>query len=280
MFLDPLLMVWLPLLASILCLFFSKERAAFCLLFITLVVAMVFGRLELMGAVSVAAGIGLAYGIRFLPEKIRFIGHGLVLLWCIALFLHLLPGFNNLKVLDQVLTGEMSIPFSMHINLDKPLALFALFIAYPCLLGKRTNLDLPKLALVSIATLALLPIAWQLGALKPEWSLPNWWWLFVLNNLLLTCVAEEALFRGYIQQGLAKRFGWVIGLGAASFLFGLAHIAGGTMLVIFASLAGVGYGLAFYFSSRLWVAVALHFLFNLCHLLFFTYPMLSASPAQ
>jgi len=51
--------------------------------------------------------------------------------------------------------------------------------------------------------------------------------------------------------------------------------AGGSLLVIFATLAGLIYGLAWMLSGRLWVAVLFHVGLNLCHLLFFTYPVFS-----
>ena len=119
-----------------------------------------------------------------------------------------------------------------------------------------------------------MPIAVGLGALNIEWSLPGWWWLFAINNLLFTCVAEEAFFRGFIQQAITKRFNSLIGLLLASLLFGIAHFAGGFLFVIFATLAGIGYGLTFAITGRLWVAVLVHFAFNVVHLIVFTYPLL------
>ena len=122
---------------------------------------------------------------------------------------------------------------------------------------------------------ALLITAWLLGALKPEVGLPHWWWLFAFNNLLFTCVAEEALFRDLIQQGVASRSKPWLGLLVASLLFGAAHLAGGPLLVLLAALAGACYGLAFLLSGRLSVAIAIHFLFNFAHLALFTYPLAS-----
>ncbi|MGL6500415.1 hypothetical protein ACSZOJ_19370 [Aeromonas dhakensis] len=49
--------------------------------------------------------------------------------------LHLIPGFTNLKVLDQVQAGPASVPFNMYLNLDKPLVFFGLLLAWPALLG-------------------------------------------------------------------------------------------------------------------------------------------------
>lgn len=198
-----------------------------------------------------------------------------MIIWCVMLFVHLIPGFNNLQVLNKVTAGPLSAPFSMYLNLDKPLALFALFLAYPFLLGSEAKGRVKPALLVMIPLLSLLPIAAMLGALKPELSLPSWWWLFALNNLILTCVAEEALFRGFVQQSLSRRFDWRLGLVIASILFGLAHFAGGPLLMVFATLAGPGYGLVFHFTGRLWCAVLAHFLFNFCHLVFFTYPILA-----
>lgn len=191
------------------------------------------------------------------------------------LFVHLIPGFNNLQILDKVTAGPLSAPFSMYLNLDKPLALFALFLAYPFLLGSEAKGRIKPALLVMIPLLSLLPISAMLGALKPELSLPSWWWLFALNNLIITCVAEEAVFRGFVQQSLSRRFDWRLGLVIASILFGLAHFSGGPLLILFATLAGLGYGLVFHFTGRLWCAVLAHFLFNFSHLVFFTYPILA-----
>ena len=124
--------------------------------------------------------------------------------------------------------GPASAPYSLHLNLDKPLVFFTLLLAWPALLqrndpsGRRctSNSGLPLLA-------ALLPLALLTGALHLEPSLPDWTLLWMASNLLLTCLAEEAFFRGYLQQGLSRRFGPAAGIAAASLLFGLAHIGAG-----------------------------------------------------
>ncbi|MHA7231235.1 CPBP family intramembrane glutamic endopeptidase [Vibrio campbellii] len=280
MILDSAIWLWVPLILAIGAVFFRQKVVALVLLGLTLLSALFIGRIELTAFVSTLAVLGVAYRLPMLASNqktkpVYYLGWSVVIIWCVMLFVHLIPGFNNLQVLNKVTAGPLSAPFSMYLNLDKPLALFALFLAYPFLLGSEAKGRVKPALLVMIPLLSLLPIAAMLGALKPEMSLPSWWWLFALNNLMLTCVAEEALFRGFVQQSLSRRFDWRLGLVIASILFGLAHFVGGPLLIVFATLAGLGYGLVFHFTGRLWCAVLAHFLFNFCHLVFFTYPILA-----
>ncbi|MNT79709.1 CAAX amino terminal protease self- immunity [compost metagenome] len=92
-------------------------------------------------------------------------------------------------------------------------------------------------------------------------------------------LVEEALFRGYIQGGLSRRlehlpYGENLALLLASLVFGLAHVGAGWQWVLLASLAGIGYGLAYRFGG-LAAAIATHFGLNLLHFSLFTYPMLA-----
>ena len=271
----PDTLIWLALgLAVLLCLA-RQQRSGLILLGIALLTALWLERLGPVAALVSLAGLLLAWRTPTLPQPWRGVALTLVLLWALALTLHLVPGFANLKVLDRVQAGPASVPFTLYLNLDKPLIFFGLLLAWPALLGPGGAIRWRPLALLILPLAALLITAWQLGALKPEVGLPHWWWLFALNNLVFTCVAEEALFRGLIQQGVASRSKPWLGLLVASLLFGAAHLAGGPLLMLFAALAGACYGLAFLLSGRLSVAIAIHFLFNFAHLALFTYPLAS-----
>lgn len=268
-------LIWGALaLAVLLCL--ARQRLpGLILLGVALLAALYLDHLSPSALLITLAGLLLAWRTPNLPQPWRGAALTLILLWAIALMLHLIPGFSNLKVLDQMQAGPASVPFNMYLNLDKPLVFFGLLLAWPALLGQGGAIRWRALALLLLPLAALLITAWQLGALKPEAGLPYWWWLFALNNLLFTCVAEEALFRGFIQQGVAARSRLWLGILVASLLFGAAHLAGGPLLMLFAALAGACYGLAFQFSGRLSVAIAIHFLFNFAHLALFTYPLAS-----
>ncbi|WP_303809381.1 CPBP family intramembrane glutamic endopeptidase [Aeromonas rivipollensis] len=271
----PDTLIWLALgLAVLLCLA-RQQRSGLILLGVALLTALWLERLSPVAALVSLAGLLLAWRTPGLPQPWRGVALTLVLLWAMALTLHLVPGFDNLKVLDRVQAGPASVPFTLYLNLDKPLIFFGLLLAWPALLGPGGTMRWRPLALLILPLAALLITAWQLGALKPDVGLPHWWWLFAFNNLMFTCVAEEALFRGFIQQGVASRSKPWLGLLVASLLFGAAHLAGGPLLVLFAALAGVCYGLAFQLSGRLSVAILLHFLFNFAHLALFTYPLAS-----
>jgi uncharacterized protein len=269
------MLVWALLAASTGLTLARQWRAGALLLVLCLLAALLMGRLSPLALSLVVMGLALAGNLHRLPVSCRPAARGLVLLWALALMLHQLPGFENLKMLDKVQAGPASVPFSLYLNLDKPLALFGLLLAWRDLLGPGGLIRWRPLLLLTLPLAGLLLTAWGVGALKPEVGLPSWWWLFALNNLLLTCVSEEALFRGCLQQRLSERFTPLTGLLIASGLFGMAHLAGGPLLVGFAALAGLCYGLAFHWSGRLSIAIAVHFLFNFAHLALFTYPLAS-----
>ncbi|MDR7019652.1 CPBP family intramembrane glutamic endopeptidase [Aeromonas salmonicida] len=268
-------LIWGALALAVLLCLVRQRLPGLILLGVALLAALYLGHLSPSALLIALAGLLLAWRTPGLPQPWRGAALTLILLWAIALMLHLIPGFSNLKVLDQVQAGPASVPFNMYLNLDKPLVFFGLLLAWPALLGQGGAVRWRALALLLLPLAALLITAWQLGALKPEAGLPYWWWLFALNNLLFTCVAEEALFRGFIQQGVAARSRLWLGILVASLLFGAAHLAGGPLLMLFAALAGACYGLAFHFSGRLSVAIVIHFLFNFAHLALFTYPLAS-----
>ncbi|PHM74721.1 CPBP family intramembrane glutamic endopeptidase [Xenorhabdus kozodoii] len=201
----------------------------------------------------------------------------LLLISSISLFMHYIPGFHNLKYLDKVQTGPLSAPFSMYFNFDKALLPFILMFCMPTLFIRKPLVNAPAhgWALLIAAMPALLGLATVLGGLSVELHLPNWFPVFAIVNLFFVSLAEEALFRGYIQQKLSQWMNPYLALVIASLLFGIPHFMGGGLLMIFSTLAGLIYGLTWLWSGRLWVAVAFHFSFNLMHLLFFTYPIKS-----
>ena len=75
-----------------------------------------------------------------------------------------------------------------------------------------------------------------------------------------------------LQQQLQQKLGAWPALVLASALFGLAHLGGGWLYAMLATVAGLLYGLIYLHTGRLWLAVLMHASLNFVHLYFFTYP--------
>jgi len=209
----------------------------------------------------------------------RVSGHVLFLLLAGALFLHLAPGFHNPLVIAPAALSVDAVAFAMYLNLDKPLVAFWVVLALaPPMAGADPRRTLLAAVLTcGAAVLACLGIAMALGVVSwaPKW--PDSGWIWLINNALLVTLAEEALFRGYVQQQLATRWrhrpwGAWAALGVAAVLFGLAHFAGGWQWMLLATIAGAAYGVA-YRHGGLAAAVLAHLGLNAAHFGLFTYPM-------
>ncbi|AIL60835.1 CPBP family intramembrane glutamic endopeptidase [Pseudomonas alkylphenolica] len=242
------------------------------------VFSLVNGSLGLLALPSLIALLCAGLLVSRSPHWQQLSGHALFVLLAFGLALHWLPGFHGAKVIDKVVFSNGAVPFSMYLNLDKPLIGLWLLLACPWVLTMGGKRLLPSLVTTLPAVIAAcLGGAWLLGmiAWAPKW--PEQAWLWVLNNLLLVSLTEELLFRGYIQGGLQRLLkNQHLALFLAAGLFGLAHLGAGWQWVLLASLAGIGYGLAYRYGGLI-AAILCHFGLNLAHFAGFTYPMLIPS---
>ncbi|HCH50393.1 MAG TPA: CPBP family intramembrane metalloprotease [Proteus sp.] len=269
------MITWLLLALALLLLGFNRTLALITLA-ITTISAFLTGVITWPALPIIVATILLAIAYyRYQQQKlIHWIITLALLLIAFALAFHFIPGFNNLRYLSHTPLGLHSAPFSFYFNADKALLPFILLILIPTLFNRSPlkPASTRQWGILILAVPTLLLLATALGGLAIELHLPNWLPAFILANLFFVSLAEEALFRGTIQQLLSRYLPPYIALFIAAIIFGLAHFAGGLLLVVFASLAGIIYGLAWMWSGKLWVATLFHFALNLTHLLFFTYP--------
>jgi membrane protease YdiL (CAAX protease family) len=285
--------LWLLLGIAVISLL-AELRLTWLLLAVFLVCAVFLSRISVIGAGTIAIGFALAFSLSpHIPEKFDsllgfrsqvVLNIGL-LAWCIAMASHIAPGFNNMLVLDAVTSGPESAPFTLFFNLDKPLITFALVLAFPAMLDMRladrfgsvsfraTRISFHQWGMLVVSFGSIVVLAFASPVIQPELSFPDWWWLFAFNNLLFTCAAEEALFRGYLQSLLVRITNNWLGIGLASIIFGAAHFPGGPSIMLFAGLAGLLYGLVYQFTGRLIAAIGMHFAVNMMHLVIFTYPV-------
>lgn len=253
--------------------------------------ALTAGQLTPAAALTVAPLALAAWAVQpSRPLALRAGGHAAFIAIAVALILHAMPGFHNPRVIEAQRLTPDAVPFSMYLNLDKPLIAFWLLWVLPWVRAVRswratTAAACGALALTAAACLPLA-MALQMVAWAPKW--PAFAWLWLLNQLLLVTIAEEALFRGYLQgglqrllcrQGVPSALGDAVSIAVAATLFALLHFPGGLPWMVLAGVTGVGYGLAYRFGG-LAAAVLAHVGLNSLHFFLFTYPMLDAAAAQ
>lgn len=274
--------MWYLLALSLFTLQVNKNLSVFLLMVSTAVAGythVLDGKaLTLLIILAILAVIYCKLGIK--SKIISIMLEIILLLTSVGLMMHVVPGFYNQKILDNVRAGPESASFSMYYNFDKAIIPFILLICMKSLFTHNTQPYKRNgyWLLLIIAVPTLLIVAVIMGGLKVEFHHPEWLLSFIFANIFFVSLPEEALFRGYLQQRLSSVMPPVLALFITSFLFGALHYAGGNMLIIFATLAGFIYGLAWMLSGRLWVAVLFHAGLNLCHLLFFTYPLFQRIP--
>ena len=213
--------------------------------------ALAFGKLGPLALAPLALLAAAAWGV--MPERpraVRIAAHVVFAAVAIALSLHLIPGFHNPRVIGPTRFTPDAVPFTMYLNLDKPLVGLWLVWVLPWVAP-----DIPlSRALRTGAVAAVATAAACLPARsRSVWSAGRPWppsgWLWLVNNLLIVTLAEEALFRGYVQGGLTRalrafaRGPWAA-LAIGAVLFGAAHAAGGWQWIVLGTVAGIGYGLA------------------------------------
>ncbi len=233
-------------------------------------------------------GIAAILSFYFLVEKYqhtfspwKHLLWGLIFLLGLTLELHEIPGFRNLLVLDNIQFTPDAIPFSLSFKLDK-ISVGLILIGTTLQLAstpkdwKNLSLKVIKRLPLVIGLLVFLSIVF--GYVRWEPKNPQYLCLWMGSNLFFTCLAEEAFFRGFFQESLSKgkyKYASIIAVVLPSFFFGMIDYPGGFHYVFLATVAGILYGWVYHVTKRIEASMITHFLLNLMHLLFFTYPALS-----
>jgi membrane protease YdiL (CAAX protease family) len=234
--------------------------------------------------IAVFAALCWAYSLR-LPDAMRVPLAIAVVVASLGLMAHAVPGFANLLIVEYATVSQDAPPFTLYLNFDKALiGLFLLAFAMPLIASRAESLAMLRAALpriiVVIGVVLVAAIALRHVRFDPKWPefFPFWAW----SNLLFTCTAEEAVFRGVIQRTIAgdapSTRRTLAALLIAAVLFGVVHFAGGPRSVMMATLAGAGYGWVYWRGgNRIEASILAHFLLNVTQILFFTYPALNVA---
>ena len=201
----------------------------------------------------------------------------------LAMSMHRFPGFVNPPLVTDMVVSAAGEPVTHRLNFDKAAAgliLFALFCV-----PARTRTEWREVGrhywIILGTPLVVLPVGLLVGYVDVDLKLLAYTPVFLVLNLLFTCVTEEAFFRGFIQEQLSRamerwKAGPAVAMCLAALLFGLAHAGGGWLFVGLATLAGLGYGYAYLRSKRIETAILAHLALNGMHFIAFTYPRLGA----
>jgi membrane protease YdiL (CAAX protease family) len=203
------------------------------------------------------------------------------------------PGFARPLLFDHVVFTPDALPFTQALDFGKAASGLVLLAAF-CLPRRGDGVPRtgPRATLVrTLAAMLLVPavvlgLGVALGITRFEPHLPQGTLGFLVVNLLFTSVAEEAFFRGLIEERLLRagdasrrpgaRAAWRIGAVLVStLLFTAAHLGADARMAAAIAVAGLGYGLAQLATRRIESAIAVHFAVNAVHFVLFAYPALA-----
>ncbi|HLD95843.1 MAG TPA: type II CAAX endopeptidase family protein [Alphaproteobacteria bacterium] len=275
----------LVLLASISCFLVSNRLMFISLLVLCNVAAFFQGLMDIYGFFSLLSLSGLCFlKYRLNHHKLlNFLLNAAIFSFSALLFLHLVPGFENQVVLDAVIFSPRCNPFTMYFSYDKimtALIVYAMSDSYAqnvLFSGKkvlkRKHFFLTGALLIACISFLLIP-GLLANFIKIDFTIPNVWALWALNNLFFVCVGEEIFFRNYLLRDLRISVGLkpVYALLLSSVVFGLFHYNGGAIYMVLAALAGIFYGYCYLKTQKILYPILLHFGLNLVHFAFFTYP--------
>lgn len=193
-------------------------------------------------------------------------------------------GFSYPLIWNPGALYEGGEPFSLYVNLSKAIGGYLVVIWLglglrhhrSMLVGEQSLLSQMVVALVGTCAILFTAFTFYGVGWKPK--IPDGILYFVLVNLMVTVLAEEAFFRLLLQSQIErffnnKRIGICVGAVVASVLFAFAH-AGATGMVFFLFLfAGFIYAAVYAWTRSLLASVAAHFGVNIAHIMLLKYPL-------
>lgn len=201
----------------------------------------------------------------------------------LALYMHRFPGFKDATLVADMTVSMDARPFTHSANfgaISTGLILLALFCKPVRNAGEWRATVRQSIPIGISMLVCVLGLGMALGLLRVDVKASSYTAIYLVTNWLFTCVAEEAFFRGFIQEQLTQAMsGWRIGAYLAAFssaiLFGIAHAKGGPNLILLASIAGLFNAYAYLKTRRVEASILTHFMLNAIHFVGFSYPIIS-----
>lgn len=246
--------------------------------FLALALFYLGGRIDALAGALLLLMILLTVAPKYaLSERQRFAAALVLVVLALVAAVHRIPGVENLVLYRSIHISPGSGSFSIFANLDKGfagLALLMMLYFWPKPVAERPLLGW---SLVPVGAL-LVAVVGLFAGLKLYYKLSEITLAFVTVNLLFTCIAEEAFFRGLLQTRLVAWFsarspyGVFLGIACTGLLFGAVHLGAGLVFALLAAVAGIVYGLVYQLTGKISAAVLVHWLVNTIHFVFLTYP--------
>lgn len=197
---------------------------------------------------------------------------------------HYLPGFEKLRAHSKLILSPTSKSFTIYLYFDKAAVAFLLLaLGVPLIrfLADWTK-TLKTVAIYSLVAIALImPSALLSGYVNFEPKLIAITPLWLFQTLFFTCIPEECFFRGFVQKEVSvylrhSRNGHWMGILVGTLMFSLQNLRSGSwQFVILSVISGLIYGCIYKKTDRIEAPILLHFIVNIVHFFFFTYPSLT-----
>ena len=261
----------------------TKIRLWTVFLFIALVLAFISHIANTVAILAVVAFYVITLLYHKINNRFKYLLWVGVLVLGMLLELHLFPGFKNLLIWNKIHLTPDAMPFTLYLNFDKTivgLIILGLTLNLASTASQWTKLLKQVACKLPIIIFIILILSIAFDYIKFEPKLPHNLWIWVVSNLLFTCIAEEGIFRGFFQESLSQlkyRYSEYIAIFIPAIFFGIMHYPGGIKYVVLAIIAGVMYGYVYKITKRIEASILTHFLLNLTHILLFTYPALMPS---
>ena len=284
---DPLSLLAITFLFVSIGSLWGASKALSWLFFILFIVfSWIAGRIS---HVSCLAFLGLYWSYKLYIKHdnrlVKIVSAILFFLLSLFMLLYKVPGINNWILIANHQFAADTLPYHVRLDYGVPVVGFLVLMLRAAMISslaswKSMFKKVWPFVLLSIPTLIFL--AFILGYINFDPKSTNIFFIWTIANLLFICITEEALFRLFIQDSLIGlfrgiRIGNHLGVVIASLLFGIAHFAGGPKYVFLAAVSGLFYGYAYYKTKRIEASIITHFLLNVIHFLFFSYPALIGS---
>lgn len=270
---------------SLLSLWTKLKTVGYYTVALSILFALASGIITLIGLLVILISICLlCLTSRFDDKKlISIVFFSICAIFLFLNYRHLIPGFNNLCIIKGVTISQDAIPFTLYLNYSSIIPTYFLILfssEIKLLVNKNMLLKAIKLGIYFglLATMVLLPISYIFNFIRFDFKLSSITLIFMVVNLIFTCICEEVFWRGFIQTRLQTYINPVLALLATSTAFAFIHIAfAGIYFAILAFIASVIYGLTYIKTNRIEASIICHYMVNIGQFIFFTYPILASA---